>query len=403
MIRHTTLLFAMTILLIPALSGQASAQFLCHNQVSGNEDGATADATSMACGTTATAAGTNATAIGNNSSAAGANATAIGDQAAASGANASAIGASASASGDNDTATGRGAQATGTNSTATGQGAEATGANSTAIGQGAEASGATSTAVGFTATASGANSAAFGAAANVSANNATAIGDGSSATAAGASAFGRSALASGVNATALGFGATASGVGGIAIGQGATSNTAGSIAIGQGASTAGFTNSMAIGQNVQAARNDQIIIGSTNNTYTLAGIGSAASRTAQGTPTHFVTSNANGDLAAYTAAELGLASPSDVAAINTRLGAHEARIKSNTEGIAIALAMAGTPIVMPRERFAMSANWGNFEGSHGFAAALAMRVTENVQINGGLGFGSTEGTVGGRAGVRVGW
>ena len=32
-----------------------------------------------------------------------------------------------------------------------------------------------------------------------------------------------------------------------------------------------------------------------------------------------------------------------------------------------------------------------------------MRVTNNVQVNGGFGVGTNDGTIGGRAGVRVGW
>jgi len=272
---------------------------------------------------------------------------------------------------------------------ATNSGTSVVGNGSVAVGNEALATGTDSIGIGNTANVTGNNAVGLGAGTVVSGNSAVAVGQGSQATADGAAAFGQGAAASAADA--------------VAIGRGAIADTSGSIAIGQGASTAAFTNTIALGQGVAATRNDQVIIGNTNNTYTLSGLTSAASRTAQGTPTHIVTSNANGDLAAHTAAELGLATPADIASINARLGNHQSRIEQNSEGIAIALAMAGTPVVLPKERFAMSANWGNFEGRNGFAGALAFKVTDMVQLNGGIGFGAEEGTVGGRAGIRIGW
>jgi hypothetical protein len=128
----------------------------------------------------------------------------------------------------------------------------------------------------------------------------------------------------------------------------------------------------------------------------MAGINSSASRSAQSGPLSIVTTDSDGNLAGRSARDLGLATQSDISELN-------ARIDQNAEGVAIALAMAGTPVVMPRERFAMSANWGTFEGSNGFAGALAVRVTDNIQVNGGLGVGADQGSVGGRAGIRFGW
>ena len=56
-------------------------------------------------------------------------------------------------------------------------------------------------------------------------------------------------------------------------------------------------------------RADQVMLGTASDTYTMAGITSGASKAAQGAPTHLVTSNASGDLAAYSYSELGLAQP----------------------------------------------------------------------------------------------
>lgn len=232
--------------------------------------------------------------------------------------------------------------------------------------------GGTSMACGTNVTTDGVNGIAIG---NYAAASATSVvGD-------NAVAIGNETLATGASAVAIGQNANASGVSSMALGPNAAATHANAAAFGSGATT---------------TRDNQQVFGTATNTYTMAGINSAASRAAQSGPLSIVSTDSNGNLAGRSAQEMGLATTSDIAALNTR-------IKENTEGIAIAFAMAGAPVVLPKERFAMSANWGNFEGSHGFAGALAMRVTDNVQLNGGIGVGADHGTVGGRAGIRVGW
>jgi hypothetical protein len=61
------------------------------------------------------------------------------------------------------------------------------------------------------------------------------------------------------------------------------------------------------------------------------------------------------------------------------------------------------PQLQPDEKFAISGNWGTFEGENGLAAGFAARINENIEFNGGVAAGTNEGTVGGRAGFRVGW
>jgi hypothetical protein len=78
-------------------------------------------------------------------------------------------------------------------------------------------------------------------------------------------------------------------------------------------------------------------------------------------------------------------------------------IDRNTEGVALAMAMAGTPTLLPMENFALTANWGQFEGAHGLAAGFAVRLDQNLQLNGGIAYGPNENTVGTRAGIRIGW
>ena len=69
----------------------------------------------------------------------------------------------------------------------------------------------------------------------------------------------------------------------------------------------------------------------------------------------------------------------------------------------MAFAMAGVPTLLPHEKMAATLNMGTYQGSQGFAINAAWRVAENVQINGGIGYGSDQNIVGGRAGLRVGW
>jgi autotransporter adhesin len=286
-------------------------------------------------------------------------------------------------------------------------------AGAVACGTNATASGLQSTAVGNSATASGNNSSAYGLISTASGVQSSAFGVQSAATGAGSSAFGNSSEASGIQSTAVGNSSTASGNNASAFGLAATANGTSSAAIGAGAEAGGvnsvalgstaqanFDNSTAIGGGAQTTAANQVAIGTSSNTYKISGITSAASTAAQTGPVSVVTTDSNGNLAAVDLASLGLGG-ADLSAINSRLDEHDKKISKNTEGVAIALAMAGVPTLTASEKFAMSANWGTFEGENGFAAGGAVRLDSNVQINGGIGFGGE--TVGGRAGVRIGW
>ena len=72
-------------------------------------------------------------------------------------------------------------------------------------------------------------------------------------------------------------------------------------------------------------------------------------------------------------------------------------------GVAMAFAMAGVPTVLPNERFAVTMNWGTFESSNGLAFNAAARFDNHLQFNAGIGYGPDQHTVGGRAGLRLGW
>src|SRR5690606_35585854 len=131
----------------------------------------------------------------------------------------------------------------------------------------------------------------------------------------------------------------------------------------------------------------------------MAGLPSQESRDAQavgGGPQYLVTSYAAGHLATHTPAHLGIATTGDVATLNEEIG-------RNCEGGALPMARAGAPTLLPMEGFALTANWGQFEGEHGLAAGFAVRLDSKVQLNGGVAYGPSQSTVGTRLGIRIGW
>ncbi|KAA5803856.1 hypothetical protein F1654_08645 [Alkalicaulis satelles] len=250
---------------------------------------------------------------------------------------------------------------------AAGDGSQATGHGDTAYGVGASATGDPSTAIGFQAQASGQHSTAIG-------GNAQATGDLSV-------ALGQ---ASGANATALGQGAAASG--------------ANSTAVGQGASAA-FDNAIAIGQGVAATRDNQVAIGSGSNTYTLAGINSAASRAAQTGRTYMVTADAMGNLATMDI-EPWFAR---IEGLEDSVSRTDGRLRTQADGIAVSLALGGAQVIQPGQTFSVSANLGHFDGSSAVGFGAIGRARENVFVNVGIGAGSRTGAVAGRAGISWGW
>ncbi len=162
------------------------------------------------------------------------------------------------------------------------------------------------------------------------------------------------------------------------------------------------TNSTAVGTGATTTRANQVMVGTTSTTYTMAGITSVASQTAQGAPTHIVTSNATGDLAAYTPAALGLATSSDVAGLKQR----DQQLET---GIAIALALEA-PDLRQGQTFAVRGGWGTFEGTDalGFSAAGLIGTgmlgpTSSLVVDAGIGVGTSDNTTAGRAGVTLGW
>ncbi|HEV7692696.1 MAG TPA: YadA-like family protein, partial [Hyphomonadaceae bacterium] len=80
------------------------------------------------------------------------------------------------------------------------------------------------------------------------------------------------------------------------------------------------------------------------------------------------------------------------------------KIDENTEGVALALSMAGGgSSLMPGETFAVSMDLGTYGGKQAVSASGAMRLGSQLQLSAGAGFGIDSGTFGARAGIRFGW
>ena len=69
----------------------------------------------------------------------------------------------------------------------------------------------------------------------------------------------------------------------------------------------------------------------------------------------------------------------------------------------MAFAMADVPTLMPGETLAMTMNYGTFEGTSGLALNAAFRLSDALQVTGGIGYGVDEQIAGGRVGLRMAW
>ena len=360
----------------------------------------------------------------------------------------------------------------GTGNVACGTNAKANGTNgeNTAFGFGANATGGTTGSAQL-----GSLNTAIGSGAVATSNQAgrnTAIGARASATGSGRNiSIGLQSATSGDSSDniAIGFLSKANGSGGnIAIGARANANASGanmfntavgdsSTATGRNSSALGFNakalhaNAAAFGTRATTTRDDQQMFGTATNTYTMAGVTSAASATAQGAPTRIVTTNESGDLAAQTASELGLATPQDlteleektsdnmmaiqensssiesnsssiannsssiasnsarIGGLETRLDQNERRTDDALEGVAIAVSMAN-PDLVGTESFAIAMNWGGFEGENALGLTTMGVLSRDfigtgarLSLGGGLGVGLAKDNVAGRAGGQLSW
>jgi hypothetical protein len=174
-----------------------------------------------------------------------------------------------------------------------------------------------------------------------------------------------------------------------------------SAAIGTNAS-ATFANSAAIGTGAATSRANQQSFGTAINTYTLAGITSAASAAAQNKSSlQVVTSDAAGNLATAPISSL----TTDLSAVNAKLADLSGQIQSVKRGIAAtaAIAYAPTPSAPGRTTFAVNGSVFEDAGGVGFAFSHRLRNTSMpVYLSGAYGNGGGHEHVG-RVGFAWEW
>ena len=201
--------------------------------------------------------------------------------------------------------------------------------------------------------------------------------------------MGISANASGDRSSnvALGFNANASGAGtnNTAVGHNSTATGTNSSAFGF-ATAAAFANSAAFGFGATATQANQQMFGTATNTYTMAGIGSAASKAAQSGPTQIVTADAGGNLATSSISSLGLASSADIGSINAQIGSLNRRIDTVTTeargGTALALAATGLHYDPRPGKASLAAAVGTFKGQSGLAVGFGYAISDRFRVNG---------------------
>jgi autotransporter adhesin len=225
----------------------------------------------------------------------------------------------------------------------------------------------------------------------IAANNTSAL---AAPTASGSDALavGYGAVASGASAAAFGTGAVAAGNGSVATGPSAVAAGTGSIAIGRGA-TAAQAGAVAIGADATTTRANQVAIGGSGNTYTLAGVNSAASTAAQSGPVRVVTADASGNLAT---------TAFDITDITTRIDKVERDVSAVSaearEGIAMAMAMTSASMPSAGGKTSWASNVATFSGQVAGSFGVAHRFDTSFPfaVTGSVGIGTS------RIGARVG-
>lgn len=79
-----------------------------------------------------------------------------------------------------------------------------------------------------------------------------------------------------------------------------------------------------------------------------------------------------------------------------------AAIDQANEGVALSLALP-TAVVDPGKTFGVSVNVGTFAGQSAIGVGAALKAGDGLTVNGAVGAGTQQGTVGGRLGANYSW
>ena len=202
------------------------------------------------------------------------------------------------------------------------------------------------------------------------------IGAGNIASGNGAVAIGDPNVATGQGAVALGYNNNAAGPGAVAIGNLNTASGRSAVALGSKAS-ATADDSVAIGNTAVASRAGQVALGSAGSTYSLPGIGSAASGAAQSGEVRYVTADAGGNLA------VSGFGPGDLQMLD-----HQMRIdrRDARAGTAAAAALGQAPMPSEAGRTSYVLNGALFRGEQALGGAIAHRFDTSLPLAVTAGF-----------------
>jgi autotransporter adhesin len=295
------------------------------------------------------------------------------------------------------------AVATGGDSLAVGSGATAATNQSTALGNGAEASvGTGSTAVGYNA--------------QVTGNNAVAVGN--------------SAQASAAISVALGTAAKAQATGSVALGDYSVADEINTVSVGEkGVLTRRITNVAmgAHGNDVVTVKQlkkslkksfkkgkAKVVKGKIQTTAQTSDQDQASTTVAKTkassskTKSSFGGSRGSGSSGRATVSQTSF--DQFASKTETQIDRLAQRDNKLAEGIAVVAALA-QPVLLPGQHFAMRAGWGGYDSANAVAFSAAGVIADNLlrsghgtlSLDGGVGWGTDEGEVVGRAGATFGW
>lgn len=291
------------------------------------------------------------------------------------GANSACYGSLAEALGEFDTAIGANSRADAE------EGATAVGANANASGNGALA-------LGVDTQASGTGSIAIGYDAVSTATSGIALGDNAVAAGSNAFAYGTNAVADGVNVMAIGAGARAEGynTNALAIGSAALANGTDVTALGAGATATGVR-ATAIGAGAVTTRNNQVVIGTTEDDVTVPGLAGKGSALVQASSDGTLQRSTSVSLQSIDRA-LSRTIP-NMQATTERLESAASNLGVAVESTgAIAAAMSAVPEVSLQADVPVRCGigTGGYGSQYAVSAGCAVRVASRLHLNGALAY-----------------
>jgi hypothetical protein len=92
----------------------------------------------------------------------------------------------------------------------------------------------------------------------------------------------------------------------------------------------------------------------------------------------------------------------DAEAVGSAIDWIDSDLDDLREGIAATAALP-TPFIQPGDRFAVSGNWGQYEGAHALGLGAAIRIDETLRLSASVGVGLESGVLASGLSLTIGW